>query len=159
VAFALSAFVRFALQEDVYPRLGLPHGVPYAASAFVHYAIVLGGLLFAIAAMGVDLTRITILAGAFGGGGGVGLQGRVANFVAGLVLLLERRIRVGDSVQFGDLQGEVYEIGSRATMIRTWDGAEVIVPNSSLTSQRVANWMLSDRSRRVDLNVRVAYAT
>jgi len=159
VAFALSAFVRFVLQEDVYPRVGLPRGVPYAASALVHYAIVVAGFVVAVAALGVDLTRITILAGALGVGVGIGLQSVVANFVSGLILLLERRIHVGDSVQIGDLQGQVREIGSRASTIRTGDGAEVIIPNGSLTSERVTNWTLSDRMRRVNLDVRVSYAS
>jgi potassium-dependent mechanosensitive channel len=158
-AFAVSAFVRFVLQQDVYPRAGLPRGVPYTASVLLHYLIILLGFMFAIAAMGVDLTRITILAGAFGVGVGLGLQSAVANFVAGLILLLERRIQVGDSIQLGDLQGQVREIGSRASTIRTGHGAEVIVPNSTLTSERVTNWTLSDRLRRVDLAVRVAYAS
>ena len=158
-AFLVSSFVRFVLGEDVYPRVGLPRGVPYAVSTLVHYAIILAGFVFAVAALGVDLNRITILAGAFGVGIGIGLQSVVANFVAGLILLLERRIHVGDSVQIGDLQGQVREIGSRASTIRTWDGAEVIVPNGSLTSERVTNWTLSDRLRRVDLPIAVAYAT
>jgi len=158
-AFLLSSLVRFILQEDVYPRVLLPRGVPYTVSTLVRYAIVLTGFVLAVAALGVDLNRITILAGAFGVGIGIGLQNVVANFVAGLILLLERRIHVGDSVQIGDLQGKVREIGSRASTIRTWDGAEVIVPNASLTSERVTNWTLSDRLRRVDLEVGVAYAT
>jgi small-conductance mechanosensitive channel len=156
-AFLLSSFVRFVLREDVYPRVWLARGVPYAVSTLIHYAIILAGFIFAVAALGVDLNRITILAGAFGVGIGIGLQNVVANFVAGLILLLERRIHVGDSVQIGDLQGEVREIGSRASTIRTWNGAEVIVPNASLTSERVTNWTLSDRLRRVDLEIGVAY--
>jgi small-conductance mechanosensitive channel len=158
-AFVLSSFVRFVLQEDVYPRVGLPRGLPYAVSSLFHYTVVLAGFVFAVAALGFDLTRITILAGAFGVGIGIGLQNVVANFVSGLILLLERRLHVGDSVQIGDLQGEVREIGFRASTIRTGDGAEVIVPNASLTSERVTNWTLSDRMRRVDLQVGVAYAS
>jgi len=158
-AFLLSSFVRFVLREDVYPRAGLPRGLPYALSSMVHYTVVLIGFLFAVAALGFDLTRITILAGALGVGVGIGLQGVVANFVAGLILLLERRIRVGDAIETGDLQGEVREIGFRASTIRTGVGAEVIVPNGRLTSERVTNWTLTDRKRRVDLQVGLAYAS
>jgi small-conductance mechanosensitive channel len=156
-AFALSSFVRFVLQEDVYTRLGLARGAPYAVSKLIHYTVILSGFVVAVAALGVDLNRITILAGAFGVGIGIGLQNVVANFVAGLILVLERRIHVGDSVQLGDLQGQVREIGGRASTIRTWDGAEVIVPNSTLTSQQVTNWTLSDRLRRVVVPVGVTY--
>jgi small-conductance mechanosensitive channel len=112
-----------------------------------------------VSALGIDLTRVTILAGAFGLGVGIGLQNVVANFVAGLVLLLEHRIHVGDSIEAGDLRGEVRDIGFRASTIRTWTGAEVIVPNDKLTADRVTNWTLSDRRSRVDVKVTVAYAS
>ena len=158
-AFLLSSFVRFVLQEDVFPRVGLSRGLPYALSSMIHYSVVLAGFLFAVAALGLDLTRITILAGALGVGVGIGLQNVVANFVAGLILLLERRIHVGDAIETGDLQGEVREIGFRASTIRTEVGAEVIVPNGRLTSERVTNWTLTDRKRRVNLKVEVAYAS
>jgi small-conductance mechanosensitive channel len=110
-----------------------------------------------VAALGVDLTRVTILAGAFGVGIGIGLQNVVANFVAGLVLLLEHRIHVGDAIEAGDLRGDVREIGFRATTVRTWTGAEVIVPNGKLAGDRVTNWTLSDRRSRVDVDIVVAY--
>jgi small-conductance mechanosensitive channel len=156
-AFAVASVVRFVLQEDVYPRIWLPRGVSYAVSTLIRYGIILAGFVVAILVLGVNLDRVTLVAGALGVGIGIGLQNAVANFVAGLILLLERRIHVGDSIQIGDLQGEVRQIGGRASTIRTWDGAEVIVPNAGLTSERVTNWTLSDRSRRVTLPVRVAY--
>jgi potassium efflux system protein len=83
----------------------------------------------------------------------------VANFGSGLILLLEGRIHVGDSVQMGDLQGEVREIDGRASTIRTWDGAEVIVPNGRLTAENVTNWMLSDRMYRLDVQVGSPYSS
>src|SRR5215470_12772642 len=156
-AFVVASVVRFVLREDVYPRVWLPRGVPFAVSTLIRYAIILAGFVVAILALGVDLNRVTLLASALGVGVGIGLQNVVANFVSGLILLLERRIHVGDSIQIGDLQGQVREIGGRASTIRTWDGAEVIVPNASLTSERVTNWTLSDRLRRVILKVGVAY--
>jgi small-conductance mechanosensitive channel len=158
-AFLLSSFARFVLREDVYPRVGLARGPAYAVSSLIHYAIVAVSVVLAVAALGLDLTRITILAGAFGLGAGIGLQGAVANFVSGLILLLEGRIRVGDSVQIDNLEGEVRDISSRATTIRTWEGAEVIVPNGRMTSENVTNWTLSDRSHRVDVRVAVTYAS
>jgi potassium-dependent mechanosensitive channel len=109
--------------------------------------------------LGLDLTKITILAGALGVGIGFGLQNLVRDFVSGLVLLYERRINVGDAVQIGDVAGRVQQLGIRACTIRTWEGAEVIVPNASLTSDKVANWTLSDRFRRIDFRMSVAYGT
>ena len=81
------------------------------------------------------------------------------NFISGLVILSERRINVGDAVQMGEIGGEVQELGLRACTVRTWDGAEVIVPNASLVTEKVANWTLSDRRRRVDVPLGVAYGT
>ncbi len=156
--FVVSSFVRFVLDEEVYPRVRLPHGAAYALATIVHYVIVVIGVVFAVAALGIDLNRLTIVAGALGIGVGIGLQGVVANFVSGLILLVERRLDVGDTVQVGTLEGRIREIGIRASTIRTWDGAEVIVPNAALTSERVTNWTLSDTLRRVTLDIGVAYS-
>ena len=104
-AFLVSSFVRFVLREEIYPRSRLAQGQSYALSSLLHYAVILVGFLFAVSALGVDLTRLTILAGAFGVGIGIGLQSVVANFVAGVILLLEQRVHVGDSIETGDLQG------------------------------------------------------
>jgi small-conductance mechanosensitive channel len=156
--FVVSSFVRFLLDEEVYPRVRLPRGAAYALATMVHYVIVVIGVGLAIAALGIDLNRLTLVAGALGVGVGIGLQGVVANFVSGLIVLLERRLHVGDAVQLGTLEGRIREIGIRASTIRTWDGAEVIVPNAALTSERVTNWTLSDTLRRVTLDVGVAYS-
>jgi potassium efflux system protein len=121
--------------------------------------VLLVGFLLALGALGLDFTRITILAGAIGVGVGFGLQNVVNNFVSGLILLFERPIQVGDSVQMGQLLGEVRRIGIRSSTVRTFDGAEVIVPNASLVSDQVTNWTLSDRMRRIDLAVGVAYGS
>jgi small-conductance mechanosensitive channel len=159
LAFALSAFARFVLAEDVFPRLRLARGVPYAVSSLLHYTVLTLGFLFAVAAMGFDLDRITILAGAFGVGIGFGLQAVVNNFVSGLILLFERPVQVGDTVELGTVIGEIRRIGIRSSTIRTWDGAEVILPNASLISDAVTNWTLSDRMRRIELPVGVAYGS
>src|SRR5437870_3236862 len=158
-SFILSGLLRFALDEDVYPRLTLGRGLTGAVSSLLHYALLLAGLLLALAALGVDLTKLTILAGAFGVGIGFGLQTVVNNFVSGLLILFERRIDVGDAIQVGDVAGQVQQLGMRACTVRTGEGAEVIVPNASLISEKVTNWTLSDRLRRIDVGVGVAYGT
>ena len=158
-AFLFSRFVRFALEEDVFPRLPMGRGLPYAISSLLHYLILLLGFLAAIGAMGVDLNRVTLLTGAFGVGVGFGLQTIVNNFVSGIILLLERPIQVGDAIQMTDLDGEVRRIGIRATTVHTWRGAEVIVPNATLISGNLTNWTLSDRTRRFELMVGVAYGS
>ncbi len=159
LAFQISRFVRFVLEEDVYPRLSLSRGVPYAASTLTHYGILLLGFFLAVAATDVDLDRFAFVAGAFGVGIGFGLQNVVNNFVSGLILLSERPVQVGDTIEAGNALGEVKRIGIRSSTVRTWDGAELIVPNSELVSERVINWTLSDRQRRMTVPVGVAYGT
>ncbi len=158
-SFQLSRFVRFVLSEDIFPRLQVARGIPYAISAFSHYVIVLLGFFIAIAAMGIDMDRFALLAGALGVGIGFGLQNVVNNFISGLILLSERPVQVGDTIEAGGALGEIKRIGIRSSTVRTWTGAELIVPNSELISERVTNWTLSDRQRRVDVPVGVAYGT
>jgi small-conductance mechanosensitive channel len=105
------------------------------------------------------LSKVTLLISALGVGIGFGLQNVVNNFVSGLILVFEHPVQVGDSVEVGTVFGEVRKIGFRASVLRTPDGAEVIVPNSELTGSRVINWSLSDRFRRISIPVSVAYGT
>jgi potassium-dependent mechanosensitive channel len=158
-AVLLSRFIRFLLEEDVYPRLQLAAGLPYAISTALHYAVLLIGFFVAIDALGYDMTRFAILAGAFGVGLGFGLQNIFNNFVSGLILLFERPVKVGDVVQVGDTAGVVRRIGIRASVVRTPTGAEIIMPNGRLISDPVTNWTLSGRQRRVDLPLTVAPGT
>ena len=159
LSFVVSRFIRFVLDEDVLPRMPLPRGVPAAVSKAVNYVILLVGFFLAIGAAGIDLSRFVVLGGALGVGVGFGLQSVVNNFVSGLILLFERPIQVGDRVQVGDLTGDVRHIGIRATVVRTREGSEVIVPNANLVSNEVINWTLSDPRRRIDVPVGVAYGT
>jgi potassium-dependent mechanosensitive channel len=155
-AFAISQFLRFLLDEDIYYHWHLARGIPQAISTIIHYTIVLIGFLVGLAVLGVDLTKITILAGAFTVGVGFGLQTVINNFVCGLILLFERPIKVGDIIQIETDVGEVRRIGIRACVIRTTDGSEVIVPNGTIISNKVTNWTLSDRYRAIDVSVAVA---
>ncbi len=159
LSFLLSRFTRFVLKEDVYPRVRLARGLPYALSNLVHYSILMLGFFLGLAAIGLDLTKFTILAGAFGLGIGFGLQNIINNFVSGLILLFERPVQVGDAVQIGTLFGEIKRIGIRSSTLRTWEGAEVILPNANLIADAVTNWTLSDRMRRIDVSVGVAYGS
>jgi small-conductance mechanosensitive channel len=156
-AYLLSTFIRFLLQEDIYHRMGVERGLSFSISSLLHYAIIGLGFVVGVAALGVNLTQVTVLAGAFGVGIGFGLQGVVNNFVSGLILLFERPINVGDTIQAGDLVGEVRRIGARACTVRTSQGGDIIVPNAQLITERVTNWTLSDRLRRIDLPVGLNY--
>jgi potassium-dependent mechanosensitive channel len=155
-SFLVSKFLRFVLEEDVYHHLKLARGIPYAVSTILHYLVLLLGFFIALGALGIDLTKVTLLAGAFTVGIGFGLQNVINNFVSGLILLFERPIKVGDVIEAGGNVGEVSRIGIRASIIRTADGSEVIVPNGSLISSQVTNWTFSDRQRAVEISVNVA---
>jgi potassium-dependent mechanosensitive channel len=157
-AYLLSAFIRFVLQEDVYPRTRIAPGLSYAISNLLHYLILALGLVVGMGLMGIDLSRLTVLAGAFGVGIGFGLQSVVNNFVCGLILLFERPIHVGDMIEVGDLLGEVRRIGIRASTVRTRQGSDMIVPNTQLVTDKVTNWTLSDKLRRISLPVGVNYS-
>jgi small-conductance mechanosensitive channel len=158
-AWVTSRVVVFMLEEDVYPRMQLARGIPYALSTMIRYGLLLAGFFAALATLGLDLTRLTVLVSAFGLGLGFGMQQIINNFVSGLILLFERPVQVGDLVEMKELNGEVLRIGIRSSQIRTAEGAEVIIPNSDLIQNRVTNWTLSDRRRRVSLGIGVAYGT
>lgn len=158
-SLVVSRVLRALLEDDVMARTSLPGGVPYAITTTTHYVVVILGGFLALSAAGVDMTRFTVLAGAFGVGIGFGMQNIVNNFVSGLILLYERPIKVGDTIEVETLQGEVKRIGIRSSTVRMFSGAEVLVPNATLVSTKVINFTLSDRSRRIDFPVGVAYGT
>jgi len=157
--YLLSAFIRFVLREDVYPRIRVAPGKSYAVSSLLHYVIIALGFVAGIAVLGINLTKLTVLTGALGVGIGFGLQSVVNNFVSGLILLFEQPIQIGDTVEVGDLMGKVRRIGIRASTVHTIQGADIIVPNSQLITENVTNWTLSDMLRRIDLPVGVSYSS
>jgi potassium-dependent mechanosensitive channel len=155
--FGLASIIRIVLRENILGRLNLKLGIPYAVSTLTYYMILLGVFLLALSAAGVELSKFTILTGAIGVGAGFGLQNVINNFVSGIILLFERPIRIGDFLEVDRTVGEVTRMGMRSSSIRTPQGAEVIVPNSSLISSQVVNWTLTEQKRRTELMVKVAY--
>jgi small-conductance mechanosensitive channel len=160
-ALFLARIVNGVLEEEVYPRTSLSRGIPYALSTLVRYGVYSLGFLLALAAAGVQLGQLTIMLGGLGVGIGLGLQDLVKNFAAGLTLLFERRVHVGDAVQIPsrEIFGRVLAIGIRVTVVRNWNGVEVVVPNADLVSGAFSNWTLSDRLHRIEVPVGVAYGT
>lgn len=155
----ISRLVRFFMESSATGGEGMAIGAAFAISKLLRYAIAVAGFLFAIVVMGFDLTSVTVLAGALGVGIGFGLQAIFNNFISGLILLLEQPIKIGDIAKVGDLMGTVREVGIRSTVVETFDGAEVIVPNADLISKTVLNWTKSNRRRRAEIDVGVAYGT
>lgn len=157
LALLVSSFIRFALNEDVFPRVSMSRGVSYAVSNLMRYLIIVIGFVVGVGMLGLTLDRVIILISAFGVGIGFGLQTVVNNFISGLILLFEQPVHIGDTVEFGAIFGEVRQIGIRSSKVHTWQGAVIIVPNSQLVTESVINWTFSDKLRRIDLPLGVNY--
>lgn len=159
ITWGIVTIIRIAFDEQNFRRTQKLRGIPAAISITLRMVIVFGGFLFALSVAGVDLTKISIMIGAFSVGIGFGLQNIVNNFISGLILIYERPIQVGDTIELNQLLGEVKKIGIRSSKVRTYDGAEVVVPNSNLVSNQLINWTLSDTKRRLDIKIGVKYGT
>jgi small-conductance mechanosensitive channel len=157
ITLLLSRLLRFFLKEEIYDRFHLARGPAYAVSTLVHYVVLLVGFYIAIAALGADMTKFAILAGAFGVGIGFGLQNVFNNFFSGLILLFERPVQVGDVIQVGDQTGVVRRIGIRASIIALDDKSQLIIPNGQLISEKVTNRTFSSLQKRMELTIRIAY--
>jgi small-conductance mechanosensitive channel len=151
--------IRIFLEEEMLDRMGLARGLPNTIALMVRYSIITLGLIAAATAAGLRMSNLTIILGALGVGIGFGLQNIFNNLVSGFILLLERPIKIGDTIEVGTLIGTVKHIGIRASNVHTVDGAEIIVPNGNLISNEVINWTLSDNQRRIEVLVGVAYGS
>jgi small-conductance mechanosensitive channel len=132
-------------------------GVRLAVGTIIRYFILVLGLIIVMQTVGINLSTLTILAGALGVGIGFGLQNITNNFVSGIIILFERPIKVGDRIQVGDVYGDVVSISMRSTTVVTNDNISVIVPNSEFISSTVVNWSHTDRNVRFNIPVGVAY--
>jgi len=113
------------------------------------------GYLLAVAASGLPVDKITIVLGALGVGIGLGLQNIVNNFVSGIILIFDRPLKVGDSIELGGHAGRVKEIGIRSSTLSTADGADVIIPNGDVLSQHIVNWTHANPYKRIDFDLEV----
>ena len=129
------------------------------ASNALRAVLLLIGLLFALSAVGVDLTALSVLGGALGVGLGFGLQKLAANYVSGFVILLERSIRIGDNVRVDSFEGRITDIKTRYTLIRAGNGREAIVPNESIITSRVENLTQADLKFNITTNIVVGYGS
>jgi len=166
IAFALFAglliltrFVQRLFADKILQQARVDTGVRNSIRAGIGYVgFVLAGLI-SFSAVGLDLSNLAIVAGALSVGIGFGMQNVVNNFVSGLILLVERPVKVGDWVVVGSNQGYVKRIKVRATEIQTFDRASVFIPNSMLISDAVTNWTYSDTLGRIIIPIGVAYGS
>lgn len=132
----------------------------YTLSQLVFYLFLICGIFFAFASIGVSLTTFAFIAGALGIGIGFGLQSIFNNFISGILILLEKNIRIGDFLELDSgIVGEVIEINVRNTLVRSVDGIDVLVPNSEFITQQISNRTLLDKTRRIHVPFIVDYRT
>lgn len=160
-SFLITRFISFLFDDagSSYKYFKLPKGVPAAISLVIRYFIIAFGFILALSSLGVDLSEFNLMAGALGLGIGFGLQTVISNFISGLILVFERPILPGDTVEVNNLLGTVNRIGVRSSNIRTFDGAEVIVPNNNLVANDLINWTLSDNVKRVEILIGTTYGS
>lgn len=158
-SYILSTIIEMFLMSDTFEKDKLDQGTRLSIAQLIRYFLLFFGFLLAIATLGFNLTNFTIILSALGVGIGFGLQGVVNNFVSGLILLFERPVREGDTIELQGDWSEIKKIGLRATRVMTFDQSDVIIPNSDLVYNQVTNWTLSNRKRRLKIAVGVAYGS
>jgi len=146
--------------ERLLRRYGTEKGVSHAIGTIFRYIFVFIGLIVVIQSTGIDLSALTVLAGALGVGIGFGLQNVTNNFISGIIILFERPIKVGDRVELPELDnltGDVVNISARSTTINTNDNITIVVSNSKFVSDAVINWSYNDTNVRFNIPVGVSY--
>ncbi len=155
--FVVSGLLKQLLVTRLLSQSTVDLGVRIAIGSIVRYVVISIGLIVIFQSVGIDLSTLTIVAGALGVGIGFGLQNITNNLVSGLILLIERPIKVGDRIEVGSVTGDVVNISLRSTTVVTNDNIAIIVPNSEFVSNSVTNWSYTDRSVRFNFEVGVSY--
>jgi small-conductance mechanosensitive channel len=144
LVLVLSLWLSATIEQRVLAHTVSDLSMRKVATNVMRASLLLVGLFIALSAVGVDLTALSVLGGAFGVGLGLGLQKLAANYVSGFVVLVERSVRIGDYIKVDGLEGKVTDIKTRYTLLRDPNGRESIIPNEMLLTQRVDNLSLSD---------------
>lgn len=158
-AIAVVRVARRALRDRFLPSLNMQDDIRLTIDSMVSYVGFVVALLMAISALGIDFTNLALIVGALSVGIGLGLQNLANNTISGVVLLLERPIKVGDRVIVGKHEGVVRRINVRATEVETGQRAMVIVPNSEFLQSAVVNWTYADNVGRIDLPITVVHGS
>jgi small-conductance mechanosensitive channel len=157
--FYLTAKLKYFIVARLLAKSSIEIGVRQAVGSIIRYGVVAVGFVIIFETVGIDLSALTILAGALGIGVGFGLQNITNNLVSGLIILFERPIKVGDRIEVGTVVGDVMKISLRATTVRTNDNIAIIIPNSDFVSSKVTNWSYTDRDVRFNIPVGVSYSS
>jgi small-conductance mechanosensitive channel len=159
IVIVVSRAFAAVLGSRVLSRTSMDRGLQYAISRLTYYVLLIVGLLIALQTSGIEVGSLTVILGALGVGVGFGLQTFVNNAVSGLILLIERPIKVGDWIEVSGVGGRVMRIGARSTTITSSDNIAMIIPNSELVIQRVINWSHGDPTVRFRIPIGVAYGS
>lgn len=159
LALAALQLLRRAMRERVLPQMEINQTVQYTIDAGLNYVGIVAAALLGITALGVDFSNLALIVGALSVGIGLGLQGIANNTISGIILLVERPIKVGDWVTVGRHEGSVKRINIRATELQTSSRASVIVPNSEFLQSAVINWTYADNMSRVDIAITVVHGS
>ena len=157
IVLIVTRVLKRVLRDRVISRTGLDSGVQHSLTVGFGYLGILVALLLTVAVLGISLTNLALIFGALSIGVGLGLQSVVNNFVSGLILLIQRPIKVGDWVVVGEYEGFVKNIRAISTELETFDQASIIIPNSEMVSSVVVNWTHTSRTIRISIKVGVAY--
>jgi small-conductance mechanosensitive channel len=157
--FYITGKLKTWIVEGLLLRSQVELGVRHAVGNIVRMVFLALGLIIILQTTGINLSSLTVLFGALGIGVGFGLQGVTNNFVSGIILLLERPIKVGDRIEVGNVNGDVINISPRATTIVTNDNIAIIVPNADFISSKVVNWSYTNRNVRFNFPVGVSYGS
>lgn len=161
ISFVILTFLakrfRNLLVNKILVKANMEKGARNSIGLITRVMIMFIGSIFIIQSAGIDMSSLSLLAGALGVGIGFGLQNITDNFISGIIILFEKPIKVGDRIVVGDTEGDVINISVRATTILTNENISIIVPNSEFISSRVINWSHNDRNIRFDLPVGVSY--
>lgn len=155
----LALWAARSIETRFIDRAQLQVNLKIALAKVVRTVLLVVAILMALPVIGIDITVLSVFGGALGVGLGLGLQKIAANYVSGFTLLLDQSIRIGDMVTIGQQYGEVKQIATRYTVIKTTDGSESIIPNDSMITSIVINHTLASRDNRISLPIQVAYDT
>ncbi len=155
--FFLASRLRAWLTGRLLAGTRLDASARQAVGALFYYCVVFLGLLVILQASGIDLTALSVAAGGLGIGIGFGLQNIANNLVSGLIVLIERPVKLGDRIEVAGTEGQVVEIRARSTTVLTNDNIAIIIPNSRFITEEVINWSCSDPKVRFRIPVSVGY--